>query len=86
MKDLKIEDINRTFYKYKAALQDFFRSNLKIPDYYFQPPQGEAYYLNVLTELLSETQQQKMYLRIRSEFADPVTVDHITSDVCYHFY
>lgn len=76
---MKIEDIIKTFPKYQAALKEFFRRKSKIPDCRFQPDED---YLLVL-ELLDKMQQQKMYLHIRSEFADPVTEDHVTSDVCF---
>lgn len=78
---MTIEDINKTFPKHKAALKGVFRNNLKVPDYRFETTQ---HCLLLLDELVSQSQQQKMYLRIRSEFANPDTADHITTPVCYH--
>lgn len=80
---MKIEDINRTFPKHKAALQEIFLKNLNVPDSRFVPSRfpivGDGYLL-ILEELLSGAQQTKMYLKIRSEFA-PDTDLTITSDV-----
>lgn len=84
LKDMTVDEIFATFDMCKAALQDFFHASEHIPDNTYVPTLTVNQYLLVLNELLSPTQQQQMYLKIRSEFASPLTVDHITSDVCFN--
>lgn len=74
---MEVEDIIKTFAEHKAALDKFYRSNQKVPDHRWQP---EHDYLVILNGLLRETQQQKMYLKIKSVFAKE-SANHISSNV-----
>lgn len=81
---MKFSNILKTFAKHEPALREFFRGNKRTPDCHYSPSELTEYeYLLVLTELLSETQQREMYLKIRKEFADPAEMNHITANVCF---
>lgn len=79
LKDMKLEDIIRTFPKHEVALNEFFRNHVKLPDHRYVP---HLPFLSILDELLQERQKVEMYLKIRAEL-DRDSVDHITSNVRY---
>lgn len=74
---MNIEEIVETFAEHKAALVKFLRSNQKTHDHRYEPGHN---YLTILDTLLDQTQQQKMYLKIKAEF-DREAVNNITSKV-----
>lgn len=81
MKDLKIDDIIRTFSKHEVALIEFFRTHKKLRhDHRYVPHFSQ--FLTILDELLLERQKVEMYMKIRAEL-DPDSVHDVTSNVRY---
>lgn len=78
---MEVKDIIETFPKHKKALSDFFQCNAKIPDYQWKP-KSDREFLLIVSELLNEIQQQRMYQQIASTFDPPHTVYNISSNVC----
>lgn len=74
---MDIEKVVDTYAEHKAALDKFYRINQKTPDHRWQP---EEDYLVILNGLLSESQQQKMYLKIKAEYAKE-SLNNVTSNV-----
>lgn len=79
LKDMKFENINRTFAKHEVALSEIFRNHRKLGhDFRYVP--SESQFPIILDELLLERQKVEMYLKIRAEL-NPDSADNITSNV-----
>lgn len=84
LKDMTVDDIIETFPRFESKLKRVFQKNLNVPDHRWEPKPDQCDYLVVLNQLLNDTQQTQMYLKLASEFAKE-SAEHITSSVSFTF-
>lgn len=80
LKAMGVDGILQTYAEHADALRAFYRASKRIPDCRYDPALTENEYTLVLHELLTEKQQQEMYLKLQQIY-NPATIKDITSNV-----